>query len=484
MSRAGSSIPGPDVQQHEPHRPEAETAAAPPSALRLAVSRGFVTLLCATAVPVMLQSLVSSSRTLIDSFLVSHLGTDEVAAIGYAGRVIYVIIMATLGMADGGAVIVAQFWGNGSHEKTRQATAINVAVAGSVATAAFVICFTGSKWIAGLGTDDPSVVALSAGYIRIASAMIIPFAVISALAATLRCLGEAKVAMRCTLAGAVIHILIAYALVFGVGAIPALGLRGAAWATVISAYIECLFYVVYIYGTRHLMAFGLRDIRDGLRNVLLKKILVVGGPVSLSSAAWASGILVYAMLVGQGSTQNLAALSMVSTLESAAIAVINGVSTASAVIVGNSLGENREQDHTWRTSKALLIWNTAIAFTCGILLLLTSLFVGVIYSDVDGETISLARDATVVLAALFIFRAMSMTLQNGLLRAGGDTLYILYADLSCQWIVAIPLTYFAAITLHLPFPVIFVAIYTEEIAKTVASSYRVYRRKWMRRFID
>jgi Na+-driven multidrug efflux pump len=121
---------------------------------------------------------------------------------------------------------------------------------------------------------------------------------------------------------------------------------------------------------------------------------------------------------------------------------------------------------------------------CGLLLLLTSFWVGAIYGDIDAETIGVAQDTTVVLAFVFIFRMACMTLQNGLLRAGGDTVYIFRADLACQWLIAIPLTFLAALVWDLPFPLVFLAINSEEIVKAFVSGYRVYRRKWVNRLVE
>jgi Na+-driven multidrug efflux pump len=117
-------------------------------------------------------------------------------------------------------------------------------------------------------------------------------------------------------------------------------------------------------------------------------------------------------------------------------------------------------------------------------LLSTSFWLGDIYSGVDETVIHVAQETAIALAIVFIFRATCMTLQNGLLRAGGDTVYILYADLSCQWLVAIPLTFLTALVWRLPFPLVFVAINTEEMVKAMLSGYRVSRRRWMRRLVD
>jgi Na+-driven multidrug efflux pump len=335
-----------------------------------------------------------------------------------------------------------------------------------------------------VGTENSRVISLGAEYIRTAIPMIIPFAVISVLAASLRSVGQAKIAMNLALIGLFLHVALAYGLVFGNWGMPELRLAGAAWATVISTYAECLLFIVYLYGGRHPMAFRIRDLRDGFGNGILQKIWRVGLPVSLGSMSWAIGIFFYSAIVGRAGTQELAVLSMINPIEDTAVAVANGVATAAAVLIGNSIGEGTDGERTWCMTKALLIWNMAVAAVCSLLLLLTSFWVGKIYGDIDGETIGVARDTAVVLAFVFIFRMTCMTLQNGFLRAGGDTVYILRADLACQWLVAIPLTFMAALVWDLPFPLVFVAINSEEIVKAVISGYRVYRRKWVHRLVE
>ncbi|MGA5362595.1 MATE family efflux transporter [Streptomyces purpurascens] len=454
------------------------------SSFRLALDRRFIALVCATAVPVTLQSLMSSSRTIVDALFVSHLGTDEIAAIGYSTRVIFIVLMAMLGTANGGAVIVAQFWGSGSARKARQATTLTVVIAGAIAVVVCTACFVWATEIMAVGTENSRVISLGTEYIRTVIPMIIPFAVISVLAASLRSLGQAKTAMNLALIGLFLHVALAYGLVFGNWGMPELRLAGAAWATVISTYAEFLLFIVYLYGRRHPMAFRIRDLREGVGNGILQKIWRVGLPVSLGSMSWAIGIFCYSAIVGRAGTQELAVLSMINPIEDTAVCFANGVATAAAVLIGNRIGEGADEERTWCMSKALLIWSAAVAAVCSLLLLLTSFWVGKIYGEIDGETIGVARDTAAVLAFVFIFRMTCMTLQNGLLRAGGDTVYILRADLGCQWLIAIPLTFMAALVWDLPFPLVFVAINSEEIVKAVISGYRVYRRKWVKRLVE
>jgi putative MATE family efflux protein len=464
---------------------ETARAAAPsePSGFRLARDRAFASALVTTAVPVTLQALMSTSRTMVDAVLVARLGTDEIAAIGYGSRVVFVVMLATMGMADGGAVIIAQFRGSGDAARARRATAVTTAVTVGVALIALVVCLLWARPLVAVATEDPRVIDLGAQYVRAVIGMILPFAVISSLAAALRCMGRARVAAFCALVGIILHLTLAYGLVFGHWGLPSYGVRGAGWATLGSTCVEALLLVGYVYLSRNDMAFRVRDCVDGFKDGIAAKIRRVGVPVSVSSTSWALGILAYSILVGRMGTVELAVLSMVSPLESFAIAVFIGVSTAASVMVGGSLGE-RKPERTWSLSTALLIWTAGTALGTCLVLTTAYFWLPTLYDGVGTTTLGVARDTVLVLGGVFFFRAMNITIQNGLLRAGGDTMFVLRVDLFTQWAVAVPLTALMTLVWDAPFPLVFLAINAEEIARFLISGHRVLRRRWMRVLID
>jgi putative MATE family efflux protein len=451
--------------------------------LRLAISRPFLSALRTTALPVAFQSLLSSSRSLIDVVLVSGLGSNEVAAIGYGSRVLFVVMLATVGMADGGAVVIAQFLGRGNVEGARRATALTTVFATTIAIVAGVTCLVFARPLVSIATDDPNILAAGATYLRTVVPMVVPFAVISAATASLRCRGESGVAMRFAMMGVTLHVMIACALVPGRGILPGLGVAGAATATVISTYAEGALFLWYLYGRRHPMAFRMVDVRRAFHDGLLTKIRRVGVPVSLSSTSWATGILVYNLLVARAGSQELTVLSMISPIESAAIAIFIGLSTAAAIMIATSLGSG-DAEGTWRMGRALLIWSGGMAVLCCLLLLSAWFWLDEVFgSGIDPATMGVAKESVLILSGVFLFRAMNITQMNGLLRAGGDTVFILKVDLVTQWIAAVPLTFVAALVFHLPFPLILLAINCEEIVKFFVTGWRVLRRRWLRTLV-
>ncbi|WP_220131557.1 hypothetical protein, partial [Streptomyces ipomoeae] len=143
----------------------------------------------------------------------------------------------------------------------------------------------------------------------------------------------------------------------------------------------------------------------------------------------------------------------------------------------------QSEGDVWKTGKALLAYAVVVGSVLGVAMMLTRPFLGLLFGGVDQVALDAAGGAVLALGVLFIFRVLAMMLQNGLLRSGGDTLYIFGADLVCQWLVAIPAIYLTTAVWHSPLPVIFLAIYSEEIVKTGISGYRVFRRRWIRRMV-
>jgi Na+-driven multidrug efflux pump len=230
------------------------------------------------------------------------------------------------------------------------------------------------------------------------------------------------------------------------------------------------------------VAFRPRDVVAGVRAGILDTTRRVAVPACLSATSWAIGILMYNLIVGRSGTQQLAALSMISPIESAAAAAFVGVSTAAAVLVANGLGSG-DTGGSWRLSQALLIWTAGLALVTCAALFSARFWMPWLYRGIDAETMVVARNAAIVLSAVFLFRAMNIILMNGLLRSGGDTVFILKVDVFTQWVISIPLTALVALEWRLAFPIVFLAINSEEIVKFFVSGRRVMRRQWIRSLV-
>ncbi len=273
-----------------------------------------------------------------------------------------------------------------------------------------------------------------------------------------------------------------WVLIFGQLGFPALGITGAAIATVISGAIEvgCLFG--YLWLKKHIIAFGWDDIRAGLVLDKITRFLSLSLPTTFNFLAWAGGLFAYHAIMGQAGVQGLAALSVMTPVESIALAMMIGLSNAAAVLVGNQLGA-RNFEPVYYQAWATVILNVLIAFVVAVLLIVSNQWILNAFSALTTDTRELAEQFMVILALGVVLRSVPMMAIVGVLRAGGDVKFCLYQDILAQWVIGIPLAAFAAIYLNWDPQWVYLLFLTEEVVKWVICLPRMVSRKWMKNLI-
>ncbi|MDF5356509.1 MATE family efflux transporter, partial [Vibrio parahaemolyticus] len=188
---------------------------------------------------------------------------------------------------------------------------------------------------------------------------------------------------------------------------PALGITGAAIATVISGAIEvgCLFG--YLWLKKHIIAFGWDDIRAGLVLDKITHFLSLSLPTTFNFLAWAGGLFAYHAIMGQAGVQGLAALSVMTPVESIALAMMIGLSNAAAVLVGNQLGA-RNFEPVYYQAWATVILNVLIAFVVAVLLIVSNQWILNAFSALTTDTRELAEQFMVILALGVVLRSVPM----------------------------------------------------------------------------
>jgi len=445
---------------------------------QLAFSRSFMIMLASTAIPVAVQVILASSRSLADIMMTANLGEDQLAAMGITGRIIFVVLMAMFGMINGGSVIIAQLWGAKKVEQTKQATAHTLLLAFPIALVCTIFCFIFAQTLVSTASNDPMVIEYGTTYIRWAIFSMLPLVISMTFSSALRCLGQAKIGMLFTVLGVSLNLVLNYLLIFGHGGFDAMGVKGAAIATLISAFFEAAIVLFYIYGRGHFLALTAIDIRLGFKNGIYKKIFKIGVPLSINSIIWAFGIYMYTFLVGLMGTQSLAVLAIITPMESIIMSFYIGISSAAAVIAGNSLGAGQFK-LVWLQAKALIIWSLIAGLCMSALILLSRHWILGFFDGQSSETLNSANDVLLMLAIVGTFRSLNITIIVGLLRAGGDQKFVLAMDIFCQWAVGILLTYLCIQYWQLSLFWVFLAINSEEIIKAWICTWRLMNKSWI-----
>ena len=445
--------------------------------------KAFLRRLVAIALPITLQSIMFSSRGLVDVLMLGQLGEAEIAAVGVAARATFVTTIMLVGVTTGGALLTAQYWGAGNKEGVRQSTSLTwlISMVFAVFTVLLFVFFP--EAIMGLTTDSREVISLGAEYLVITSVSMFAVACVASMAVGLRAMHQPGTSTFFSGIGIASNIFLNWVLIFGHLGMPALGIKGAAIATVISGAIEVAFLFGYLWRKKHTIAFGLSDLAAILVVDKIIRFLKLSLPTTFNFLAWAGGLFAYHAIMGQAGVQGLAALSVMTPVESIALAMMIGMSNAAAVLVGNQLGA-KNFEPVYYQAWATIALNLLIAIVVAITLLITNNLILDAFSALTIETRKLAEQFMLILAFGVILRSIPMMAIVGVLRAGGDVKFCLYQDLVAQWLISIPLAAFAAIKLGLEPQWVYLFFLTEEVVKWVGSLMRMASKKWMKNLIE
>ncbi|CAH1531932.1 Na+ driven multidrug efflux pump [Vibrio rotiferianus] len=445
--------------------------------------KAFLRRLVAIALPITLQSIMFSSRGLVDVLMLGQLGEAEIAAVGVAARATFVTTIMLVGVTTGGALLTAQYWGAGNKEGVRQSTSLTWLISMVFAAFTVLLFVFFPEAIMGLTTDSQEVISLGAEYLVITSVSMFAVACVASMAVGLRAMHQPGTSTFFSGIGIASNIFLNWVLIFGHLGMPALGIKGAAIATVISGAIEVAFLFGYLWRKKHTIAFGLSDLAAILVVDKIIRFLKLSLPTTFNFLAWAGGLFAYHAIMGQAGVQGLAALSVMTPVESIALAMMIGMSNAAAVLVGNQLGA-KNFEPVYYQAWATIALNLLIAIIVAITLLITNNLILDAFSALTVETRKLAEQFMLILAFGVILRSIPMMAIVGVLRAGGDVKFCLYQDLVAQWLISIPLAAFAAIKLGLEPQWVYLFFLTEEVVKWVGSLMRMASKKWMKNLIE
>ncbi|PWI33992.1 MATE family efflux transporter [Vibrio albus] len=442
----------------------------------------FVRRLFAIALPIALQNILFSSRGLVDVLMLGQLGEADIAAVGVASRAMFVTTIMLVGVNMGGALLTSQYWGAGDKQGVKESTALTWIIANTFATLVVVLFTLFSVDIMRLATDSPEVIELGSEYIVITSFSMFAVASVSSMAVGLRAMHRPGVSTFFSSIGIISNVFLNWVLIFGHLGMPALGIKGAAIATVLSGAVEvaCLYF--FLYSKSHLLAFRLEDIRNAFIHSKVSRFLKLSLPTTFNFFAWSAGIFSYHAIMGQTGVQGLAALSVMTPVDQISLSLVIGMANAAGVLTGNTIGA-KQYDQVYYQSFGILALSVFVGICAAIVLYFLQVPILNAFSALTDETRQLADKFILILCFGVVIRSAPITLVVGILRAGGDVKYCLYQDMITQWLIGVPVAAIAAVMLGFKPEYVYALFLLEELIKIFSSFHRLKSKKWVRNLI-
>ncbi len=392
------------------------------------------------SLPVLLSSLFQRLVSIVDIFLVGGVGATAIATVGLGQLLIFVTMTVFWGLATGTTVAIAQLWGAGRRKEAKRTAFTALLACGAMAAAASLLGVTFGVDVARFVGARDEVLALAGGYIRLVFLWFVFTTGLNILSAIMHGIGATRPPMVAIILVNILHVVIAWPLIYGKFGLPAMGVTGAAIAINTSEGIGFLVLLAVALKRRYL-----KPCRPDAEQV--RKLWRLGWPVALERVAQQSGQLFYSkFIIGYG-TAAYAAHQIGLSIESLSFMPGAGMGIAAATLMGQALGARKIKrariSHREALRIALLVMGGMAILFLSVPEPLISLFTH------DPEVIALGclflrlvAFAQVPLAISFVFA--------GSLRGTGDTFYVFLVTLSSMWGIRVFLSWLAAEHLHFP----------------------------------
>ena len=443
--------------------------------------RSFLRELLIIAIPISFQQLINASLNMIDVVMVGQLGETAIAALGLSNQVFFVLILILFGATSGMAIFTAQFWGKNEIEPIRKVLGMSLIISTSVALIFTLAAVLIPETVLGFYTTDVEVIKLGSSYLRIVGFTYIPIAIATAYIAVLRSIQLIRMTVIVTIAALIFKTILGYALIFGIGGLPALGVRGAAIGTASGWTLELVLLLILVYTQKtplaaNPLAFFSFDWSFFVR------VLTTVLPAVANEFFWSLGISTYNAIYAHIGTDAIAAININATIEELGFVVFMGLGNACAVMVGNRIGAKRNAE-AFEIVRHVIFLGVVFAIAVGVIIFFLRDAVVRLY-DLSPEGVNNVRMLMLVMASCLWIRMFNFTVFIGALRAGGDTRFALIMEICSIWLIGVPAAYVGGFVLHLPVYWVYLMVILEEVAKAFVSWWRFNSRKWIHDLVN
>lgn len=440
------------------------------------LDRPFYRQLLVLAAPIMLQNFIASSLNMFDTLMIGQLGENEVAAVGVANQVFFLFNLVANGAAAGCSIFLSQFWGGGDRRSVHKVVGL-----GLMMNLCIGLLFTGAACafpgpIIGLFSDDQAVISLGIEYLLLAALSYAFTSVSFLLAGAMRSVGKAWPPMIISAGAVLVNIALNQVFIFGELGAPAMGVRGAALATLIARVVEMALMLVFCFLPSSPLRGRLREYIS-FTPAFTGKVLLKTLPILLNESCWAVGTMLYVRAYGHIGTHAIAASQICNTVQNLFMVACFSLASSSLVMIGNQIGAGRREQaviYSRRFSKLALL----VGLILGIAVALSAPAILTLFK-VSEQAARAAVAMLRIFSLIAPIRVLNVVLIVGVFRGGGDAGFSLAAEGVTMWTIGVPLAFLGAVTLRLPVEQVVLLITLEEIVKCVIALFRLRSNRWL-----
>lgn len=440
-------------------------------------TKSFYKMVFTLVIPMALQNLINVAVTTSDVIMLGKVGENVLSACSLAGQVQFIMTLIFFGLTSGAAVLTAQYWGKGDTRTIEKVMGITLRFSVSVGIVFTLAVLLFPSQIMRIFSPDEAIITEGAKYLRIISFSYILISVTMIYLNIMRSVEKVIIATVVYLTSLIVNVLLGVVLIYGLLGFPAMGIEGAATATLIARATELVIVVVYAKRYNHVVRIRLSDlfVRDPL---LFGDFLKYSIPVMLNELMWGAGTSLNAVVIGHLGTPVVAANSVAQVTRQLATVVAFGLANATAIIIGKAIGEenyDKAEEYAGRFIKL-----TLLAGVVGAVVVLIARPVTMAALSLSPQAKEYLSVMMLVMSYFVIAQAYNTTMVVGVFRAGGDTRFGLFLDVSTMYAGSILLGALAAFVFKWSIPVVYILLMGDEIIKLPLTTWRYKSKAWLR----
>lgn len=437
----------------------------------------FYTTLIKLAIPIGLQYLITFLVGFADNLMIGQLGDAAVSGV-YMGNQVQTIVQLFSGGVEGAILIIAaQYWGKKDTGSIKKIIAVGVKFALAFGLILSLCAVTMPDKIMGILTVDESVIAEGTVYLRIVGASYVFFCMAQVFISSMRSVETAKIGLYISIMTLFVNVGLNYLLIFGLGDfIPAMGVAGAATATLISRILEMLVAVIYVFAFDKKLKLKFRELLP-TDKLMLKDFVKYGLPIIGGQVIWGVNMIGNSMILGRFSSGVVSAASISGNLNNLIYVFMNGISNAIGIITGKTVGAGKYEKMKEYARTTQIIFLVVGVFSGLAVFFLKAPFIS-LYA-VSSEAVSYSVQFCNVLSVTIVGTCYQAASLFGLVKSGGDIGFVFKNDTIFVLLVVLPSAIIAWKVGAAPW-VVFACLKCDQILKCIVAFFKIKSYNWMK----
>lgn len=441
------------------------------------------------AVPMIIQNAITSFVSFLDNIMVGQIGTEQMSGVAIINQLMFVFNICIFGGVSGAGIFGTQYYGKGDYEGQKYTFRFKLYACLIITGIALLLFgFADESLISLYLSDNGSIgdISLALGYAQeyLAIMMIglIPFAISQTYINTMRESGQSLVPMLASITAVLTNLVLDYILIFGIFSIPAMGVAGAALATVIARFIECLIVVIWTHRNPKKNPYIVGAYRGlSIPRSILKEVFKKGSPLMLNEMLWACGMAVIAQCYAFRGLEVVAAQNISSTITNLFNIVYIQLGSCISIVVGQLLGAGKLKEAKDADNKMIFFSVGCCSCVSLIMIALGGFFPNIYNTE---ESIKELAKIFIIISALVMPLCAFSHCAYFTLRSGGKTVVTFLFDSVYTWVLVIPFAYTLSHFTTLPIITVFFLVQFTEMVKVIIGFFMVKSNVWLQNIVD